>query len=208
MPNWKVHLEVGKRINEKLKYQGEEYQMFLFGNILPDINNSYLVKNISVQYEHKKTHLVNGKKPTYEKYYDKYKNSIKANPVLIGYYVHLLTDYIWNNDFYSKHDIKSLEQLKSHEELRKIKQGDLKKYNNKFLSNNIEIQDYENLLKEIAQIQEVSINKADIIAVQNFLKEQVEEKRKYQYYNEEQLDKLMDKTIKEIGELFEKQGLI
>ena len=47
MPNWKTHLEVDKRLNNKLKLKDNEYIEFLFGNILPDINNAFIVSDIS-----------------------------------------------------------------------------------------------------------------------------------------------------------------
>ena len=42
MPNWKVHLEIAKRINKKLKYTDANLEKFNLGNVLPDINNSFL----------------------------------------------------------------------------------------------------------------------------------------------------------------------
>lgn len=203
MPNWKIHLEVGKRLNESLKYQGEDYEEFLLGNILPDINNSYLVKNISVKYKHGQTHFSNTKKPTYENFIEKYREKVVINPLFKGYYTHLMTDFIWNNDFYSKHNIQFGDDIQNHDELRQTKQRDFKIYNNKFFKNNIIVSNAEKLVQKISEIGEVSINKNDIIQVYEFLREQKTEEKVYSFYNEEQLDELLDKTVAQIIENLE-----
>ena len=48
MPNWKIHFEIGKRVNEELKFDGEDLNLFLLGNILPDLNNKYIVVEIEI----------------------------------------------------------------------------------------------------------------------------------------------------------------
>ena len=51
MPNWKVHLEIAKRLNEKFKYTENQLEEFNLGNILPDINNCFIVKDISKKFK-------------------------------------------------------------------------------------------------------------------------------------------------------------
>ena len=38
MPNWKTHIEISKQLNKQLNYNDEEFELFAFGSILPDIN--------------------------------------------------------------------------------------------------------------------------------------------------------------------------
>ena len=57
MPNWKTHIEIGLRLNEELKYDKKNLNLFLFGSILPDINNGYLITDISNKIEHDITHM-------------------------------------------------------------------------------------------------------------------------------------------------------
>ena len=45
MPNWKTHLELGKRLRKNFDYDNKEYNLFLMGNILPDLNNGYMLKD-------------------------------------------------------------------------------------------------------------------------------------------------------------------
>ena len=100
MPNWKTHLEVGKRLNKYLKYDEEELNMFLFGSILPDINNSHIVTDISEKIGHDVTHIRKQKNLSYIEFYNKYSEKIiNNNPIFVGYLAHIYTDEIWNNHF-------------------------------------------------------------------------------------------------------------
>ena len=78
MPNWKTHIEISKQLNKKLNYNDEEFELFAFGNILPDINNGHLVKDVSKIIDHKITHFVADKK-SYINFYNKYKDIIKED---------------------------------------------------------------------------------------------------------------------------------
>ncbi len=44
MPSWAIHLGVTTKINEKLNYQKVKKNIFLLGNILPDILNGHVIK--------------------------------------------------------------------------------------------------------------------------------------------------------------------
>ena len=76
MPNWKTHLEVGKKLNKYLKYNTKEFNMFLLGSILPDINNSHIVTDISTKIGHDITHVRKQKNPSYIEFYNKYSEEI------------------------------------------------------------------------------------------------------------------------------------
>ena len=102
MPAWGVHLvtvnEILKRINI------DEKNDFIFGNILPDILNGYLVKNPSNIVSHLVSHYNDRTKEkfiSYKVFYDLYKDKLD-NKVILGYLVHLMTDNLWNKDFYDK----------------------------------------------------------------------------------------------------------
>lgn len=101
MPSWITHFVVASRVNEKLKLP---QNTFLFGNIMPDILEGYTVKKIS-QIADYSTHYpdtvkINGitlKLPGIERFKEQYGKKLN-NPILCGYYVHLLTDYFWNKN--------------------------------------------------------------------------------------------------------------
>ena len=69
MPTWKTHIKIAKDLLKKLDLNESDQELFLIGNILPDINNSYVVKDIKVKIEHQKTHYVNDEIPSYKKFY-------------------------------------------------------------------------------------------------------------------------------------------
>ena len=78
--------------------------IFTFGNILPDIPNEYVVKEITHHVSHVRTHfevdvlIVEHMEKRYDlkNFEEKYKSKF-SNPLMLGYYVHLLTDYFWND---------------------------------------------------------------------------------------------------------------
>lgn len=57
MPAWAIHLEVTTKINEKTKFEDKKKNIFLLGNILPDILNGHVIKNISHIVPHKEAHM-------------------------------------------------------------------------------------------------------------------------------------------------------
>ena len=104
MPNWGEHLLIANKILEKVKI---DENLFLFGNILPDVQDGYLVKGISNIQPHKKNHYdLSGKKfnpnnkKEYEVFYEIYSKKMN-NPIIMGYLTHLMTDALWNDIFYN-----------------------------------------------------------------------------------------------------------
>lgn len=197
MPNWKTHLEISRRLNEKYKFNDKDYELFLIGSILPDINNSYVVTDISKKIGHSVTHFWNQEKPSYICFYNKYQQDIdEHNPIFVGYVTHLYTDYTWNNNFYTSVSKRNFIE-KDKENLRILKQSDFKIYNNKFVDRHIELKNnlYEEVLERIKAISEVDIIRKDLENVCEFLKENHKYIAKYQFYTEQELDELLDKTI-------------
>lgn len=199
MPNWKTHIEVAKRINRKLNLSNKKAEEFYFGNILPDINNCYIVTDISKKLEHKYTHYQDEEKiPSYQNFKNIYKDKIYKEPLLLGFYTHLFTDYTWNNYFYTNfNNHKKLKEM-SHTEKRKIKQDDFKVYNDLFIKNTLTFKNKENLLKKSKEIDRISITIDDINKVEKFLKEQKKSNYQFKILSIEILDNMMEKTIKSL----------
>lgn len=199
MPNWKTHLEVGKRLQKGLNYNEENYHLFLLGNVLPDINNCYIVKNISTRLPHHHTHFSDDETPSYIKFENCYKSEMYESPLVYGYFTHLFTDYFWNNDYYTRVEACGLSG-ENHTKLRVMKQEDFKVYNNKFVGNTFKIQDFNKALNEIKKIDRVSITKDDIIEVEQFLnRSDTNTDKNFQFYQETELDELLDRTVQELS---------
>lgn len=88
-----IHMAVAKRVNEVLKLENEK--QFLFGSIAPDIAKM-------VGSTRKKSHFILENEdtsiPNIERFLNKYQKYLK-NPYELGYYVHLVTDVLWFDEF-------------------------------------------------------------------------------------------------------------
>ncbi len=206
MPNWKTHLEIAKRVNKYFNYRDSAYDTFLFANILPDINNGFIVKNISKIFDHKLTHFSVNIEPTYLKFKAKYQAELeKNNPLYWGYLLHLYVDYNFNNDFYTKIR-KTKYACLSPKELRELKRNDFKTFNNKFINNTISLKNIDELLKEISQIDEIEIVATDVTKALDFINKQEPYSNTYKFYQEAELTKLMDKIINDFGKEYHLRG--
>lgn len=210
MPNWEIHLEIAKRVNNYIKYEGEELEKFLIGNVLPDVNNGYLVKNVSRVIDKKITHFEgkNVTEKTYMRFYEKYKTNVNTqNPLFLGYFMHLYVDYTWNADFYNNLE-KDIKEKYSKEEIRKMKQHDFRVYRNKYIKNSIKVINCSNLVENIKKIDEVKIDKSDILEIGNFLAQEEIFEGTYKYYTEDRLDKLVNTTVDNLIKLVEESRKI
>lgn len=82
-----IHIAVANEINRKLKRNS---QQLLIGTIAPDISKHIGENKV-------KSHFLDnedGDIPNIDKFLNKYKNYLNDDFVL-GYYIHLLTDYLW-----------------------------------------------------------------------------------------------------------------
>ena len=105
MPSWKIHSKIANDLYKQLKVN-KKY--FMIGNLLPD-QDKYNIPNIDKSVNRIITHFISSEDlkvginlPDYNRMYEKYKDNFN-NPVLLGYLVHLLTDFYWNDYIYKKY---------------------------------------------------------------------------------------------------------
>lgn len=231
MPSWITHLVTANKICEKLYV--EDKNSFLFGNIMPDILNNHIVKNTNMHKEYGITHftddiVINGIKyafPNFDKFFEEYKEKIN-NPIIYGFYVHLLTDYFWNNLSYQKYFrnhnglvqiqfIDGITQDYEHDSAIKVKQADFRIFTD-YLKNNYEIDkilytdDLLNLSKEIS---EIPLTKEDIektlYAVDKYIKNKTElSKTNYRLFTQEILNSYFKESINFIIEKLKKKNIL
>lgn len=180
MPSWVTHLVTANKICEKLDIKDKN--SFLFGNIMPDILNNYIVKNTNTHKKYEITHftddiVINGIKyafPNFDKFFEEYKEKMN-NPIVCGFYVHLITDYYWNKLSYEKYfrnhnglvEIQFIDGTTKDYEFDpaiKVKQTDFRNFT-KYLKNKNEIDKivYTNeLLNFSKEIVEIPLTKQDI----------------------------------------------
>ena len=87
-----IHIAVAKKTNEQLKMN--EKELFL-GTIAPDISKH-------IGQDRKISHFLDENRfPDLNLFLKKYNNSLNI-PFIMGYYIHLFTDYLWFKYFYSE----------------------------------------------------------------------------------------------------------
>lgn len=102
MPSWGIHLATAKKIIDRVDIENKND--FIFGNILPDILNGYLIKDVSNIVKHSDAHYDAYQKERFSGYkifYEQYNHNLD-NKVVLGYLTHLMTDNLWNREFYNK----------------------------------------------------------------------------------------------------------
>ena len=240
MPTWGIHLAVANRLIKKLqknKLNEKEKNEFIFANILPDINNGYVVKDINKIISHKQTHFElkefkgdYGDKPGYMNFYQKYEKNL-INPTILGYYTHLATDYYFNTVTYNEYGVfdennnrigvklnNGKELIVQGDETRKIKSNDFKIFAFYLYKNeNIDIPEYsENILQGVNKIENIDVNKEDVNKTINDIKQCADKPDKildtsvdkdYKIYTEEELKRRIDLCVDFIIKNIERENL-
>jgi len=134
MASWSIHLTIAKELNKKLKLDEDS---FFFGNLIPDVDRNCKINRFTAHYYNEKLPFPKCPKALMidiDTFINDYKDNIN-NPLILGYYCHLLIDNYYNNIVCSnywiqnnKHEIIGV-KLKSGK-VKKIKSHDtiLKKY--------------------------------------------------------------------------------
>lgn len=93
-----IHMAVAKKINEKIKYNEKD---LLLGVIAPDIG-----KDINIP--RKISHFTDGisSTPNIDLFLKKYKAKLN-NSYEMGYFIHLLTDVVWFDEFIKNYEKES-----------------------------------------------------------------------------------------------------
>ena len=208
MPSWVTHLVTANRIIDKLDIK--DRNSFFFGNIMTDILLNYIVEKTSVHKDYKTTHfaedrIINGVEyefPVLDNFFNEYKNKMK-NPVVLGFYIHLLTDYYWNifsyGEYYKKNgNLVAVKFLDGHwesfpfNEAIQVKQKDFRIFT-KYLKDNFEVPKVEyneNLLELSRDIKELPLTQEDI-------KKAIE---KIKYFSDKNSDNEIDTNYKILTE--------
>ncbi len=87
-----IHMCVAKQINKILKIKDEN--MLLFGSIAPDIS-----KHVG-ETKTRSHFLYDNNKIDINRFLDKYKSKLN-DPFILGYFIHLYTDLLWDKYFVS-----------------------------------------------------------------------------------------------------------
>ena len=206
MPSWNVHLEAGNRVADKLKLSPKDRREFVFGCLLPDINNGY-VNNPHVRKTHEETHYTYGTS-TVQNFYNENREAIDAkDPIYSGYLFHLLTDRLFNKDFEKRIKGTPAEKL-SEIELENLKHNDFWIYGLNFrYVPELFLDDMDALVKKANQIAPIEINTDDIMELVGIIRldeiNNTVRGKDYGLYTKKDFDGLLSNTC----ETFLKQPL-
>ena len=87
-----IHMCVAKVINSKLNY---DQNMLLLGSIAPDISKHIGETKVNSHF------LTDGNNIDIDRFLNKYKAQL-TNPFIMGYFIHLYTDLLWDKYFISE----------------------------------------------------------------------------------------------------------
>lgn len=225
MPSWIIHFAISNKIVKKVKINNNIYN---FASIMPDILEGYHTKNTSQIIKDYSTHYpirtsINGmdiRVPDIQGFKKRYKNELE-NPVILGYYSHILADYYWNTFLYKNHyemydKEKGLLKIKlnnsetkifNFREIQKIKHNDLKIFSQALNYEwDIQFPTYDEQIWEYSKkIKEFNYSKDDIKNTITFINENLKKKEKpkeenYQLYSKEELLLMLENSIEFILE--------
>ena len=234
MPTWAIHLATAKKVSEKINM---DKNIFTFGNILPDIPNEYVVKEISHHLSHAITHfeidvlVVEHMEKRYNlrNFAEKYKSKF-SNPLMLGYYVHLLTDYFWNNKTYGEHGIYDEEKnriglilnngeriLCSKETARQTKVHDFRVFSKYIYDNGLadKLIYEENLQKYLKEIDWITLEESDIEKTIKYINDRCTgkaqvlengESTQYKIYSKNEMLELTDISVEFILKMIKKHA--
>lgn len=228
-----MHLYIAKKLNEKLKL---DYNEFMIGNVLPDIYGGWIIKDASKKLEYEITHYgkitkINSHKfmlPDYNAFLKD--NSIKNNPLALGYLCHILSDKFFNEYAFELKYIKDNKEkvvyvrdknysiIKADEKkAREMKQSDFALYSSIILSSNhfnpVSID--EEVLSHSRMIKNVDIESEDLYKLEKHLNSMFKEHKKekikedmYQMFSKIEIKNLIDMCVSYILVILSENSLI
>ena len=196
MSDWNTHLYCAHRVNEALQFQDKELEMFLYGNLLPDINMGWLIHPNVVMHQEDTHFDALGQEYFWAplRFYEKYEKKIaEKHPLYLGYLFHLWLDVSYMTDFVSR--IPMSQMIEKYHEVRQWKWKDGGLFIKRFhytLSDEI----FDDILAESAEIEEVKLTKDDLRQVVDLLKGNATEYdgKEYYLYTEDDLTAFYEKV--------------
>lgn len=221
MPSWGIHLAVSQELSKNMNEK--EKQAFTLGNLLPDVNNGYLIPNATKVITHNITHYMPNRnyieKEQIKNIYQDYKilcHNMKEklnDPMLYGYMAHILTDYYWNYYSYVKKGVFENEKLVGvyqndqtifygeNEEIRKMKVNDFNCFSKHLYQNILEKVCFtdKTLVEQAKKIPVICVEESDIQKVNQYF-ERVEEKLQnvndtYKIYTKQEFENGLKENI-------------
>lgn len=200
-----IHLCIAKKVNERLKM--DEKELFL-GSIAPDISKQ-------IGESKNKSHFLNTKDsdvPNIFSFLEKYKNSLNK-PFNMGYFIHLYTDKVWFAEFLRSKLYENCIKLIDGSSINVSSKEKLRLIYNDYTNLNVYLLDqydlnlslfYEPLIVPNSNIDEIPVDKLQILLDQMGLIVMNSTKEKAYVFDEATINEFIDycanKILKKIDE--------
>lgn len=193
MPNVMIHEEVGYFLSNKLNKNSYNYYL---GLLAPDSPNTYgFGKKEDRWLAHQRRKDYNEWRNSLKEFYNQEKNNYNED-FLLGYYIHILTDIIYDDFLYLKVREEILKDGYSLEESHDIMRNDMDKY---YFN---EIEEIKNILSKENETFEINgINKELMSKWKDKVLEEFTNKNESIYITKELINTLNELVYKEVSNL-------
>ena len=193
MPNVMIHEEVGYFLSNKLNKNSYNYYL---GLLAPDSPNTYgFGKKEDRWLAHQRRKDYNEWRNSLKKFYNQEKNNYNED-FLLGYYIHILTDIIYDDFLYLKVREEILKDGYSLEESHDIMRNDMDKY---YFN---EIEELKNILSNENETFEINgISKELMSKWKDKVLEEFTNKNESIYITKELINTLNELVYKEVSNL-------
>ena len=190
MPNIMIHEEVGHYLSKKINKNS--YNFFL-GLLAPDSPNTYgFGKKEDRWLAHQRRKDYDEWRKSLKEFYEKEKNNYDED-FLLGYYIHILTDIVYDDFLYLKVREEILKDIHTLEESHDIMRNDMDKYYFK------EIEDIKAILNKDNTTYEINgISKELMSEWKEKVLKELNDKNECIYINQEIIDTLKELVYKEL----------
>ena len=233
MPSWSIHLKIGKELNKRLDIYNDR---FMFGSLLPDTDSTWSLRRRDAHYY---GNLKFPKCPSenmidINSFLNDYKDKLDE-PLIVGYYCHLLTDNFYNEYIYYNKWVQKDNELvgikKNNGEIIEVK--DDKKITLKYKHKDLELygkyifnseQLYlpkskekiyksihllkNNFLSEKNVSDRIDYLNSEFIDFNKLSNDEINNKHNYELFTKDELDELLEKCINYLISELKKVGVI
>ena len=215
MPTWPVHLKIAHKLKDKYNLTDD----FIIGNVIPDTMNGYVIDNPSNIFHHSVTHYSSSEYKDFleiniDKFLEENKEKLN-NEIILGTYMHLITDYMFNTYTQKNHFEKIdgeiyavLNDSTIERNIRpmEVKQSDFKIFGDKLI-NKKEIGERVSITKETLELIKdlnYKVEKEDVLKTVDKINEYVESnptEEDYRMFTEKEFNDLFNNCYEKLEEI-------
>ncbi len=200
MPSWPIHVALANKFNKKFNLGND----FILGNVLPDVLDGFIFSPSNVTDKNKSHFRVNGR-INYDLFLKDYGDKLD-NPIVFGYFVHLLVDKFYNMHTAKDHFVDGGVLLSNGVILDKdektlfMKQSEYNQYGHVLFENNLlgsKVNFNNKSLENIRSLKHFNYDSSDLDKAIDVINSWVcgnviNENISYKMHTKEELDKLFD----------------